>query len=132
VTAREKINAAVEDLIARGVRKTTAAPFLYRLFWRIGLNIRPPLYQGFFTCLVIHGGMFGLLIGTTFAITSPSSTRNLGRFMDMVGVLAVASGLCFGTMMALYFRVYAWRLKLPRWSRFDPERFQEEETEPDW
>jgi hypothetical protein len=63
VTGQEKIAAAVAELVARGVGKSTAAPILYRILWRLGVHLPPPLFQNFLANVTIQGTSIGLLVG---------------------------------------------------------------------
>lgn len=112
MTSLEKIHVAVEELQTRGVRNTVAAPLLYRALWRIGIALPPPLFQSFLGLLILHGVLFGLLMGAILACAD----RRLAP--DGAILLGTVSGAIFGLVMATHFRVEARRLGLPPWGDF--------------
>jgi hypothetical protein len=121
MTPFEKIDLAVDDLRARGVRKATAAPLFYCLLWRLGIATAPPLYQGFLGTFVLQGCMFGVPLGAVLACAD----RRLAP--DGAILLGTAGGIIYGALMALYFRVNAYRLGLPKWDDYLPDTGTEEE-----
>jgi len=69
---QEKVARMMEDLAARGVGKFTSAPPLFRLAWKLGLQVKPPLFleswKVAFGFGVLDGGFLGSLhvvFGTT-------------------------------------------------------------------
>jgi prepilin signal peptidase PulO-like enzyme (type II secretory pathway) len=112
MTSLEKIHLAVEELRARGVRKSVAAPLPYRLLWRTGFAIPPPLFQSFLGLLILHGVFFGVILGAILACAD----RRLAP--DGATLLGTVSGAIFGLVMATHFRVEARRLGLPPWGDF--------------
>jgi hypothetical protein len=118
----DKVQHAVDDLIDRGVRKQTAAPLLYRLLWRARIAVPPPLYQGFLGNAFFHGPLIGVPLGALLACAD----RRLAP--DGATILGTIAGTIFGVLMALYYRWYAWRLDLPKWTDFDHRQFTEEEA----
>jgi hypothetical protein len=121
MTPLDKIHLAVDDLRARGVRKATAAPLLYRLLWRLGIATAPPLYQGFLGTFVLQGCVFGVPLGAVLACAD----RRLAP--DGAILLGTAGGIIYGALMALYFRIYAYRLGFPKWDDYLPDTGTEEE-----
>jgi uncharacterized protein DUF6404 len=118
----EKIDLAVEELRTRRVRKATAAPLLYRLLWRLGVAIPPPLFQSFLGAAVLHGLLIGVPIGAFLACWD--------RRLAPVGATyyGTIAGAIYGLLMATYLRWQARRLGLPRWADF-PEVLGTEEEE---
>ena len=43
----QKITYYLRDMRQKGVRSWTAAPPIYRLLWRLGIKVRPPLFASF-------------------------------------------------------------------------------------
>jgi Family of unknown function (DUF6404) len=122
MTSFEKITFAVEELNARNVRKATATPLPYRLLWRLGFAIPPPLFQSFLGLAVFHGLLFGLLLGAILACVD----RRLAP--DGATVFGTIGGAIFGLVMAAHFRLEARRLELPNWSEY-PFGLGDEEEE---
>jgi hypothetical protein len=133
MTQLDKIALAVADLRARGVWRSTAAPPLYRLLWRLGVAAPPPLFQSFLSLTGVLGAFFGLSLalayGTALFVAAPDLAGPGERSLAAVttGVLA---GLLFGLPMAVYYRWYARRLGLPAWDEYVPGELTE--REPDW
>ena len=112
----ERIHEAVEDLLARDVARRTAAPLAYRFLWFLGIPVRPPLYQSYLALLLLHGFLFGGVLGAILACAD----RRLAP--DGATVLGTLGGAIYGIMMATYYRLRAWSLGLPAW----------DENAPDW
>src|SRR5262245_22876138 len=121
MTSFEKITLAVEELSARKVRKATAAPLPYRLFWRLGFAIPPPLFQSFLGLLILHGTLFGILMGAILACVDRRLAPDGATFFGTIG------GAIFGVVMATHFRLEARRLGLPNWRSFPFGLGEEEE-----
>jgi hypothetical protein len=114
MTPLDKIHLAVEDLRARGVRHATAAPLVYRLLWRLGIAIPPPLYQSVLGTLVLHGFLFGVLLGTVLACAD----RRLAPYGAIL--FGTLGGVVYGTVMAANYRLRARRLGLSTWNEYLP------------
>jgi hypothetical protein len=100
----------IEELAAQGVGRSTAAPPVYRLAWRLGLRIPPPLYQSF--------GARSLGTGTGFALSYGLVMWNLvwrpdGQTPMHAIVLSLIAGALFGLFMGLFYRWKARSLRLP-------------------
>ncbi|MBB5191707.1 hypothetical protein HNQ50_002437 [Silvimonas terrae] len=104
---------ALALLAATGMQRGTYEPLLFRLLWRLGIDIPPPHFMSF-------GAAAGLL-GTSFTVVWSSMMwllvwrhQPLNCQQLATGVL-LAGGL-FGLSMASY---YAWsrrRHALPEWA----------------
>lgn len=120
MTHREMVDAAVADLVSRGVRRVAAAPFLYRIFWRLGFAVRPPHYQSFATHVTLDTFVVWLVFTIPFVpfgvMFSLSELEPLLPAVFIMTPLALACGLGLAT----YYRVWARRLNLPRWEQFHP------------
>jgi hypothetical protein len=121
MTPIDKIQLAIAELLDRRVRKATAAPLPYRLLWRLGIAIPPPLFQSFVGLAVFHGLLFGVPLGAILACAD----RRLAP--DGATILGTISGAIFGLVMAIHFRLEARRLGLPSWEAFPYEPGTEEE-----
>ena len=58
----EKVKYFIDDMGRRGIGKWTAAPLLYRLLWKLGLKVPPPVFNKpmarlltFVTCVIFIG-----------------------------------------------------------------------------
>ena len=97
----------------------------YRLMWRLGMNVRPPLYQSFRTLALLmgifFGGTWGLAMffvagGIVRWVESEGVAPRVRTDAELVTVMIVASllaGLGFGLSMATYYRRKARGLRLP-------------------
>jgi len=113
----KKIDSAVRQAIAAGIRPWDAAPPLYRLAWRLGFELRPPHYAGFASNAALLGSTYGLAmgaVGLAWAMRLPS-----WRPAAAVPVLATAAvvGIAFGLCMAALLRRRARLAQLPSWDR---------------
>lgn len=44
---KEKLNEMFAELPKKGINKYTFAPPIYRLLWKVGMEIPPPLFPSF-------------------------------------------------------------------------------------
>ena len=116
---QEKIDYLLNDLAQRGVGKYTTAPPLYRLLWRLGIEVPPPHFAGFWTLAIFMGVFFGVFWGIFMWFF-------LWRSEDMPLAIAIGSsliaGVLFGVTMAAYYRWRASKLALPRWEDYPAAR----------
>lgn len=115
--AREKIEAALAHLKERGVKPMTAAPPVWRLFWRLGVDVPPPHFLGFGPHTLLLGLLFlvpWLLCGGAFLMLVGAPVR----WSFAVG--GVFTALLFGALNAAHAHWRAARLGLPSWRDFDP------------
>ena len=108
----ERIQLAVEEVRARGVRKAAAAPLPYRLLWRLAIAIPPPRFQSFLGAFVFNGVLFGVPLGAILACAD----RRLAP--DGATLFGTIGGAVYGLTMATYYRWHARRLGLPSWEDF--------------
>jgi hypothetical protein len=113
MTHDEKVAHLLQELSQRGVSRYTIAPPMYRLLWRLGIKVKPPLFASFWSLVVIAGVGYGLLLGI-FMWFFVWQSRSVSA---LVGTVAVAAVL-FGLFMSLYYRWRARRLGLPRWEDY--------------
>lgn len=107
---QQRMMQITDALIAQGIDRYTAAPILYRLAWRLGLRVRPPLYQSFRTLVLSHAAWFGLGFGILmwFFFWLPG-----GYPLPVVLLGIVLAGIPFGLLMAASIRRKAKHLHLP-------------------
>jgi ABC-type branched-subunit amino acid transport system permease subunit len=113
MTHDEKVAHLLQDLGQKGVGRYTIAPLLYRLLWRLGIKVRPPLFASFWSLVVITGLGYGLLL---FVLMWPF-VRQTEPVSAVVGTAALAAVL-FGLFMAVYYRARAQKLGLQRWEDY--------------
>ncbi len=114
---RQKVEHLLDDFDRRGIGRNTAAPPLYRLLWRLGVEIPPPHFAGFWPLALSTGPFFAVCWGLLMWFL-------LWRSDDMPVAIAVVTsllaGLAFGLIMAAYYRWRARKLALPPWKDYPP------------
>ncbi|RPD83472.1 DUF6404 family protein [Luteimonas sp. 100069] len=115
MTHQEKLEEMYRHMAMLGVSRSTAAPPAWRLLWRFGIEIPPPLFTPFMPGALAMGAFFGLFWGLfMWAI--------LWVHQDMPAILmaatAIAAGALFGLTMAAYFRHLARKHGLPSWAEY--------------
>lgn len=127
MTHREKVDYFLADMRRRQVAASNAAPPAYRLLWRLGAEVRPPHFQGFFALALQMGVPFGVVFTAAMYVIR---WRAGGMPLWLAGVMALASGALFGLAMAGYFRVSARKLNLPPWEDYpaaEPDEWDDED-----
>lgn len=112
-----QVRHALQQLDAAGVKRSMSAPPLYRLFWRLGWGVAPPILTGFATNVLTTGAWFGIGWGTVMWLMLWRGTGMTGLGMVTTAVLA---GLAFGVLMAVMLRYQRQRLGLPLWKDIAP------------
>jgi Family of unknown function (DUF6404) len=107
---RERMLAITEELRAQGVGPYMSAPPIYRLAWRLGLRVRPPLYQPFAPLALGMGIWFGVAWGLLMRFLF---WRTEAHPLLSAVIGSLIAGTLFGLMMAGYYRWKAGRLRLP-------------------
>jgi hypothetical protein len=117
MTHQEKVEHYLNDLAHRGISKGTAAPPLYRLLWRLGIEVPPPLLASFGSLAVMWGVLFGVGWGLIMWFTFWRD--NMPPAIALISSLF--AGATFGVIMAAYYRWRASKLALPRWEDYPPQ-----------
>ena len=112
MTHDEKVQYLLKDLGQRGIGKNAIAPPFYRLLWRLGIEVRPPLFASFWSFAVVTGPGFGVVWGLFIAFLQQSYPVSCALWTAPVG------GALFGSTMAAYLRRQAHKLALPRWEDY--------------
>jgi membrane associated rhomboid family serine protease len=112
---KEKIERLLDDLGRRGINRYTIAPPLYRLLWRLGFEIKPPFFAGFWAIAISMGLFFGIFWGVFMWLLL---WQRQGIPIVAVAVISAIAGLCFGLSMACYYRWRSRKLALPSWEDY--------------
>lgn len=118
MTHREKVDRLLSDLAQRGVGRYTAAPPLYRLLWRLGIEVPPPFFASFRSLALLMGVLFGVAWGLFMwlLVWRPDHVPPA-----LAAATALIAGTLFGVIMAAYYRWRASKLALPRWEDYPPQ-----------
>lgn len=114
MTHDEKVAYLLNDLGQRGIGQYTIAPPIYRLLWRLGIEVKPPHFASFWSLVVPLGVVFGVLWGIFMWLFVWRHSAPVG--LDVA--TAALTGLLFGVVMALYYQWRARKLALPRWEDY--------------
>ena len=112
MTHDEKVQYLLKDLGQRGIGKNAIAPPFYRLLWRLGIEVRPPLFASFWSFAMVTGLGFGVVWGLIIAFLQQSYPASCALWTAPVG------GALFGSTMAAYLRWQAHKFALPRWEDY--------------
>ncbi|MGY0633795.1 DUF6404 family protein [Luteimonas sp. A478] len=111
----EKLEEMYRHMAMLGVPKNTAAPPLWRLFWRFGVEVPPPLFTPFIPGALAMSAFFtlfwGLLMWAVF-------WARQGMPISLMATASLAAGALFGLIMAAYFRHLARKHRLPTWAAY--------------
>lgn len=115
MTHSKKVQHLLKNLTQRGVSPYIVAPPPYRLLWRLGWQVRPPLFQSFTVLALGMGLSYGVLSGFVLWILQGEFTW---QGVQIPLLLAVVTGAFFGLGVAIYYRWKARRLGLGDWERY--------------
>lgn len=101
---RQFVNSAAEN----GISPSVAFPSVWRIVWRLGVDLPPPHFMSFWHLTLFSGTLAGILCGILTWITGWES-----GFIGMVGLLG---GGLIGLSVALYYTVRGRTLDFPPWS----------------
>lgn len=114
----QKKRAALAELEASGIWRMNAMPPAYRLFWKLGFNVRPPHYKSFWQNAVSLGVYFACAWGLVMWFWQ---FRAIGMSFGYVAGMAAVAGVWVGAIMGIYYRWSARKHRLSRWSDLAPE-----------
>lgn len=114
MTKKEKIALFLRQMSETRVVKSVYAPLLYRLLWKVGLEVKPPCFQSFFSLCLVFGSYFSIVL----------LCINLLFFgLGIIGISFVLIGSFIGAVLssigiAVYYRAQARNLNLPSWDNY--------------
>jgi hypothetical protein len=108
VTHREKVDRAVSELGAEGFSQHTIAPPIFRMFWKIGINIPPPFFIDFWSLALLEGALFGAAMAIYYSVFHKSSHL----------IVCAIGGAVFGLTVSGIARRKARGLCLPSWKSY--------------
>jgi len=124
MTNDEKIEYYLRDLRQREVgwrARWKAAPPIYRLLWRLGINVRPPFFASFWSLAIPFGVFYGILLIALWWFRDPHSITSL--------VISVVGAAFMGVIIAMSCRRQARKLALPRWEDYPSSSASEEQDD---
>ena len=110
-----RLQEALAFLDGKGLRKSTYAPPLFRLLWKLGAKVPPPHMAGFAFNSLLMGGFFGVFWSLLMWLML---WGRQGMPLVIVAIAALLSGALFGLTMAWYLRYSARKRAIPRWQDF--------------
>ncbi len=119
MTAPEKREYFIRDMLDRGEKKSGISPLIYRLLWKIGVNIPPPLFASFLQHTLVAG-----IFGATFWGLVMWFMMWLTIWRENIFTV-IAGGLFYGLFLTLVVRAQNCRkrrkLKLcEEWPDYEP------------
>ena len=115
MTHEQKVERLIAEMKQKGLNPYTVAPPLFRLFWKLGWNVKPPLFMSFVSITLMMGVLFGALWGVGMWLLQWRDRPS--PWGQTIGIPA-AAGLMFGLSMATYYRWKAKKLGLSDWSNY--------------
>jgi Family of unknown function (DUF6404) len=116
MTHLEKVKHFVAEAKEARIRKSDAAPPLWRLLWRAGIELPPPLFMRFWSLFLLLGGYWGTLMFLFWLITVRVWFKII-PIADLVSA-SLVGGIFFGLTAAVYYRHVAKRLHLSAWTDY--------------
>ena len=106
---------ALALLDAKGMGKSSYAPPLFRLLWKLGARVPPPHMAGFAFNSLLMGGFFGVFWSLLMWLML---WNRQGMPLASVAMAALLAGALFGLTMAWYLHYNARKRAIPRWRDF--------------
>ena len=117
---QDKVDKLIVELGDQGYSEFTVAPPVFRVLWKLGIAIPPPLFMSFWSILGLMGFVFAIVFGIFVALLLTAmwlmGIENVPIMQALVATLC--AGLLFGAIMATYFRYQARKLRLPSWGDY--------------
>jgi hypothetical protein len=110
-----RLRQALALLEARGLGKSTYAPPLFRLLWKLGVSVPPPHMAGFAFNSLLMGGFFGVFWSLLMWLML---WGRQGMSLLGAATTALVAGGLFGLAMGWYMRSSARKRAIPRWQDF--------------
>lgn len=117
IGAKEKQRAALALLAKTGILKSNYAPPYLLLCWRLGLDIPPPHFAGFWQNTVFSGGFYSIAWGLFMYWLVWSKN---GLPLTAMLSSSLVAGILFGLALASYFAYGKRKHGLPAWRDFKP------------
>jgi hypothetical protein len=120
-TFQYKIAAARTLLASKGLWRASYAPTVVAFLWRMGVEIPPPHFVGFFGNFAFSSVLFGSVWGALMWLLWWSSH---GTSPIAAAATSAIAGLVAGLCIASYYHYSAHKYSIPRWDEFAPSTAQ--------
>jgi hypothetical protein len=110
-----RLRQALALLESKGLGRSTRAPPLFRLLWKLGIEVPPPHMAGFAFNSVLMGGFFGVFWSLLMWLML---WGRQGMPLVVAAATALVAGGLFGLTMGWYMRHGARKHAIPRWRDF--------------
>jgi len=110
-----QLHRSLAVLSQRGLPRHRYEPPLFRLLWKIGIQVPPPHYMGFAKVSVCFGAWFAVFWGSLMWLLMWSRQ---GRGLADDALAATVAGACFGLIMAWFYERDRRKFSLPAWESF--------------
>lgn len=112
---QSQLHRSLALLSQRGLPRNRYEPPLFRLLWKIGVEVPPPHYMSFAKVAISYAVWFAVFWwGFMWVLVWSRQGRAMG---DDV-LVAVAAGAFFGLVMAWFYERDRRKLRLPAWESF--------------
>lgn len=115
MTHSEKRDLMYLHMQGLGIGRSTSAPPAWRLLWRLGIEVPPPLFTPFLPGALAMGAFFSVFWG--LAMWALMWARQ-GMPVGLMALTALCAGALFGLTMATYYRYLARKHRLPSWAHY--------------
>lgn len=116
MTHKEKINKMLEELPKKGIKKSYLNPPLYKLCWKLGFELPPPLFASFFNSFLLAGIYFGIFWGLSMWLFFKLEHENQPIIPHII--ISILSGILFGLSMAIIYKIKKKKYNLPSWENY--------------
>lgn len=116
MTFKQKANCFSKELCERGLPRRRFIPLFFPLLWRLGINLPPPVFWGYWQVTVYCGALilsvmiFGSII-FNYSATGVLRVVTVVIFMDLI----------YGFLVAEYFRKQRERYSWGEWEQYPGE-----------
>ncbi|MEM7807132.1 MAG: DUF6404 family protein [Planctomycetota bacterium] len=120
---RKRMDELEQELRKQGVRGREFAPWPYRVAWRMGWRVRPPLHQPVWLLAIVWGVPYGVTLALLFwldSVTIGWMTSNVGEDRGFRWAMIVFMSAFWGVGMAWWLKSRFRDVTLPPWDAATP------------
>lgn len=118
---KERLDASFALMESKGIKKINYSPPLFRLYWALKLQVRPPHFTGFllnFYHLTIY---FSVIWGCSAWALMKWLSINEATTLSIQTQLSITVGTVLGVTLATYFMISRNLNTLPDWREITPK-----------